>query len=217
LIDNLSQNNPTPIPSKSDLSTYSLSFESDPIRKWWPLAPNHYEDITAALWKDSDGTNVSRFTNLQAEWQLDPQYFSVAYTSSQYFYQCPVITANNRPCIYFYASVRPNKPGTTSVQLKVKDGTGEEAWNAYPAVIEDISKTPVPTQIPTETSFPRPLPTPISTSIPIPVGNEYKNLEQKVTMLEAKIREQDVKLNQAQNILDRIMTFLRNLFNFNQN
>lgn len=199
-IDDLSTNKLIPTQSVTGLSTYSLSFESEPIRKWWPLAANHSEDVTAALWKDSDGDNVSRFTNLSTEWQFDPKYISVVYTSSKYFDQCPVPTAGGRPCIYFYASVKPNMPGATSVKLTVKDQSGEEAWNAYPLIIEDISVGVSPTFMPT--------------SIQVPQGNEYESLEQKVNMLEAAVSEQDVKLNQTQSVLDRIMLFLKNLFNF---
>jgi hypothetical protein len=207
LIEDQSQDNPAPSVNPAGLSTYSLSFESDPIRKWWPIAANHFEGVSAALWKDGDGNNVKRFTNLQTEWQFDPQYFTVANTSSEYFETCPIEAVNKRPCIYFYASVRPNKAGNTSVQLKVKDGTGEEAWNAYPTIIDDVSIQPTPSVKPSPSIKP--------TVMPIPTGNEYKNLEQKVVMLENKIKEQEVKLNQTQGILEKIIFFLKNLFKFN--
>ncbi len=199
IVDN-SVNAPTQNPNNTGISTYSLSFESDPIKKWWPIASNQYEDITAALWKDSDGANVSKFTNLQTEWQFDPKYISVAWTSSKYFDTCPVPTAGGRPCIYFYASVQPQMPGNTNVQLKVKDGSGEEAWNAYPLIIENISDNPNPTINPT--------------SVPVPEGSNYKNLEQKVNLLEQQLQEQNVKIDNTQNTLDKILSFLKKIFRF---
>jgi hypothetical protein len=206
-----SESHPTATPNPSGLSKYSLSFESDPIRKWWPLAANHFEGIAAALWKDGDGENVQRFTNLQAEWQFDPQYFTVANTSSKYFKTCPIASVGQRPCIYFYATVRPLRAGNTSVQLKTKDGSGEEAWNAYPVVIDDVSITPSPIASPVPSAPPSARPT----TMPIPSGSEYKNLEQKVVMLENKVQEQEVKLTKTQGILEKIVSFLKNLFRFN--
>lgn len=205
VIDDLSSQI-TPTLNPSGLSQYSLSFESDPVRKFWPTPPNHFQGVAAALWKDSDGDNVKRFTNLQAEWIFDPKYFSVSNTSSQYFNQCPIQMVNNRPCIYFYANVATKSPGRTTVQLRVKNNLGEEAWNSYPVIIDDISQSPAPV-----------ISAGVNTQTPLPSiasGREYNDLEQKVTMLEKKVQEQDVQIKQTQGLLERILSFLQTFFHF---
>ncbi|MBU0974891.1 hypothetical protein KKD03_04280 [Patescibacteria group bacterium] len=196
---------------ESDIQTYSLSFESDPIRKWWPTAPNSVQQIDAAIWKDSDEDNVKNFTAIVADWQVDSTYFEITDTSSSYFSTCPTPTVSGRPCIRFAAHVKTKKTGKTSVMLKVTDTkTGRETWNSYPAEIYSVSAQ--------ETNQPTISPSllPISSFIPEnQISNEeFKEIQQKVTYLQSQFNEQQTQIVETQNILQKMLNFLKRLFRF---
>jgi len=206
---------PETVSSSSDIQEYSLSFESDPIRKWWPTAPNSVQQIDAAVWKDSDGDNVKQFTSLTADWQVDSNYFEITNTTSSYFSTCPVPTVSGRPCIRFAAHVKTKKPGNTSIMLKVTDTkTGRQTWNSYPAEVYSLPTASV--------AFSSPSPTILSTSQPVSSfipsntvsSKEFAEVQQKVTYLQTQLDQQKTAISKTQNLVDRIVTFLKNLFRF---
>lgn len=215
--------NYTADPTPQDIQSYSLSFESDPISKWWPTAPNSVQQLDAAIWKDSDGTAVKNFTNLRTDWQVDPNYLTVTDTSSSYFDQCPVLTVGNRPCIRFAAHIITRQTGHTGVKLVVTDiNTGRQTWNAYPVEIFSVASDqpspsvtqgmPTLTPIPTQRNGPSPIPTfypenQVSTK-------ELKDIQQKVTYLEKKVQNQQQQLEKSQSTLEKILSFLKRFFRF---
>lgn len=207
----LAQTNPV----SQDLQSYSLSFESDPIKKWWPTAPNTVQQIEAAVWKDSDGDSVKNFKNLYAEWQVDSSYLEIKNTSSSYFPQCPLPTISSRPCIRFVAHAVTKKPGLSSISLTVTDMiSGRQSMNQYPLEIYPIENTP-----------PNPVATPIgsqsASAMPsfIPeskvTDKEFKEIQQKVTYMQSQINQQQQQINQTQSLVGRVVEFLRRIFRFN--
>ncbi len=203
---------PSPTIPGSDIQTYMLSFESDPILKWWPTAPNTVQQIDAAIWKDSDGDRVKNFTALVAEWQVDSTFFEITNTSSSYFSSCPVKTVSGRPCIRFSTHVKTKKTGKTSIMLKVTDTkTGRLTWNSVPTEIYLISTE---TSSPPTTSPPSPQPN----SSFVPESNvsdqEFREIQQKITYLQSQLDEQKSQLSETQGIVQRIINFLKRLFRF---
>jgi len=191
-----------------DIQTYSLSFETDPIRKWWPTYPNTVQQIDAALWKDSDGDNVKNFTALIADWQVDSNYLEITNTTSSYLPVCPLVTVSSRPCIHFAAHVKTKKTGKSAVTLRLTDTkTGRQAWNSYPLEIYQLNETsPSPSQSPQLVSF-------------VPENHvteaEFKEVQQQVTYLQTKLDAQQSELTKTQSTLNKIIAFLKRLFHFN--
>lgn len=196
---------------ESNLQSYSLSFESDPIRKWWPTAPNSVQQIDAAIWKDSDGDNVRNFTNLGADWQVDANYLEITNTTSSFFKVCPVVTVSGRPCIMFSAHAVTKKPGQSAISLRVTDNqTGSQTWNSYPLEIFSVNEpTVTPSPMPSAAS-PKPQPTFIPEKRI--TNDEFQEIQQKVTYLQSQIDQQQAELDETQNVLDRVVNFLKRLF-----
>lgn len=197
----------------SGISSYSLSFESDPIRKWWPTAPNSVQQIDAAIWKDADGDNVKKFTNISTDWQVDSNYFEIKNTTSSYFDKCPVANVGGRPCIRFAAHVVTKKPGKSTIMLKVTDELSKEVtWNSYPVEIYSLeNQTPTPVN---PSIYPSPYPTPIFIPETKVTDKEFEEVKQKVTYLQTQLENQQKQISGTQRLLDRITNFLKRLFGF---
>lgn len=218
------------VPAKTvawpDLQDYNLSFESDPISKWWPTAPNTVQQIDAAIWKDSDGDTVKSFANLQSEWQVDPYYLTITDTASSFFSRCPVAAAGNQPCIRLAAHVITNNPGDSYITLRVTDSqTGRQAWNSYPLriyTLEDTSSSPTPSSSAVETPDEGEQNSVASTPMPEPsflpkdqvTAQQFENIQQEVLYLQEKIEQQDQELGRVQKLLERITVFFEKLFRF---
>ncbi|HSW89253.1 MAG TPA: hypothetical protein VLH19_00065 [Patescibacteria group bacterium] len=208
-----------PVPPPPNLNTYSVSFEADPIRKWWPTAPNSVQQIDAALWKDSDGTLVQNFSNVSAVWQVDPNFLTITDTSSNYFAVCPVVTAGGRPCIHFAAHVITQGLGSTAIKLTITDPrTRQVAWNQYPLVIYNINPSAYPSSTPylIVTTAPNYTATPKPTFIPENKVSteEFKKVQQRVEYLENQVQTQQQQLSQTQSLVQKILSFLQQIFHF---
>lgn len=210
--------NPSSSPSSLDLSSYSLSFNTDPMQMWWPTAPNSVQQLDAGIWKDGDGSKVQNFTNLSAEWQVDSNFIEITDTSSAYSATCASVQmAGGRPCIHFAAHAKTKKSGTTYVSLKITDQlTGAEVMNSYPVMIYSVA-SPIPS--PTGVTIGSPSPSPVPNPSFIPENRvstrEFEEVQQKVTYLQSQLDQQQSQLNETQNLLTRIYTFLKKLFRFN--
>ncbi|MBP9699711.1 hypothetical protein KBD71_00340 [Candidatus Woesebacteria bacterium] len=196
------------------LDGYSLSFESDPVRKWWPTAPNSVQQIDAAIWKDSDGDNVKKFTDVWAEWQIDSNYLEITNTSSSYFDKCPVPTVSERPCIRFVAHVITKMPGKTGITLRVNDPvTNTQTWNQYPLEIYALNQ-PSSTPVMTATSVPVVKPQPTFIPKKQVTDKEFEEVQQRVTYLQSQVDQQQRELKETQSVLSRVVRFLKGLFGF---
>lgn len=196
----------------SYIRSYSLSFESDPVKKWWPTAPNSVQQIDAALWKDGDGNKVQQFMNIDTVWQVDSSYLEIKNTSSSYFDKCPVPTAGGRPCLRFAAHVVTKKPGKSSIMLKViNKETSDEVWNSYPLEIFSLT-SPYPTALPS--SVPSPMPAPTFIPEDQVSAKEFEEVQQKVTYLQSQLDEQQQEIKETRGLLARIVTLLKRIFGF---
>jgi len=209
-----------------DLNEYNLSFESDPIRKWWPTAPDSVQQINAALWKDSDDDNVKKFTDLQSEWQVDPYFLEITDTNSSYFSRCPIVAAGNRPCIYLTAHAVTKNPGDSYITLRATDNqTGRQTWNSYPLKIytlSDSDPSPIPSTYAVEgpaegeqnSADPTPIPEPSFIPKDQVTAQQFENIQQDVLYLQEKVEQQEQELGKVQKFLDRISIFFERLFRF---
>lgn len=201
----------TPSVLAENSTSYSLSFESDEMQKFWPTPPNHYQQIDAVMWRDGDITSLSQLKNLRAEWAVDPDYVVIGSTDSNYFAKC-IFQRTDLPCLRFAAHIQTRKIGRSSVDLKIYDANNQLlAWNSANLVIYKVDNPSLMPSSQPQSSI-APIASPSLAPSPSSNSEQLRQFEQKISYLEDKVNQQEQELKQTKNILERILNFLKRIF-----